>query len=170
MLHLIFINIHFFVGPPPHNLHNLFPEPKPHSPDTPLSWVQLVHGRWPVREGSGTGCPGVRRVVDCGWTLRSPSGPLLRNLRTIMISESQTGVLIVGVSLKVITSPFDPICMCGSIAHQWTDWATPGLSWPCGKVSGLCTGWWAECSAAARTAPNDPAGYCQHLKWEADTE
>lgn len=52
----------------------------PHTPDTPLSWRQLVHGQWPEMAENETGCQGVWHVVDCGWTLHSLSGLLLHNL------------------------------------------------------------------------------------------
>lgn len=53
---------------------------KSYAPDTPLSWRRFVRDRWPVRAGSETGCRGVWRAADCGWTPHSPSGPLPRNL------------------------------------------------------------------------------------------
>lgn len=49
------------------------------------------------------------------------------------------------------------------LVYRCTWWTTPGLFWPSGKVSGLCTGWWAACTSAGCTAQGGPGGCCQHL-------
>lgn len=49
------------------------------------------------------------------------------------------------------------------LVYRCTWWTTPGLFWPSGKVSGLCTGWWVECTSAGHTAQGGPGGCCQHL-------
>lgn len=51
-----------------------------------------------------------------------------------------------------------------SAVYQCTWWTTPGLFWPSGKVSELCTGWWAERTSAGRTTRDGPGGCCQHLR------
>lgn len=54
--------------------------------------------------------------------------------------------------------------ICLSLGYPCTWWTTPGLSWPSGKVSEICTRWWAECTSAGRTAQGGPGGCCQHLR------